>query len=89
VVLFIAAEWYEGSGGAAQHISHVAPKNPEGMFSLLVEKKPLMDVRHASGFYQLTIDEKCQYGQKNGQGDMRFVVYHDKGRKPYQVRPTA
>lgn len=27
-----------------------------------------------------------QYGQKNAQGDMRFVVYHDKERKPYQHR---
>jgi len=33
----------------------------------------------------LTIDDKFQYGQKNAQGDMRFVVYHEKSRKPFQV----
>lgn len=27
-----------------------------------------------------------QYGQKNAQGEMRFVVYHDKERKPFQHR---
>lgn len=27
-----------------------------------------------------------QYGQKNSQGDMRFVVYHNKKYKPYQHR---
>lgn len=27
-----------------------------------------------------------QYGQKNAQGDMRFVVYHDQERKPFQHR---
>ena len=27
-----------------------------------------------------------QYGQKNAQGDLRFIVYHDKERKPYQHR---
>ncbi|KAJ2930338.1 hypothetical protein H1R20_g6791, partial [Candolleomyces eurysporus] len=26
------------------------------------------------------------YGQKNAEGDLRFVVYHDKERKPYQHR---
>ncbi|GJE91736.1 hypothetical protein PsYK624_078870 [Phanerochaete sordida] len=67
VVVFVAAEWYEGAGGTSQHLIHVAPKDVEG-------------------FYQLTVDDKCQYGQKNKEGDMRFVVYHDKGRKPYQHR---
>ena len=46
-------------------------------------------MRRPLGFYQLTLDDKSQYGQKNAAGDMRFVVYHDKGRKPYQVSPTA
>ena len=41
------------------------------------------------GLYELTVDDKLQYGQKNAQGDMRFVVYHDKGRKLYQVRQRS
>ena len=27
-----------------------------------------------------------QYGQKNAQGELRFIVYHDQERKPYQHR---
>ena len=43
VVLFVAAEWYEGSG-PGQHISHIAPKDVDGMVYLLVEKQPLTNV---------------------------------------------
>ncbi|KAK7451212.1 hypothetical protein VKT23_012549 [Stygiomarasmius scandens] len=35
---------------------------------------------------KVTITDKFQYGQKNAQGDFRFVVYHDMSRKPYQHR---
>ncbi|THV04037.1 hypothetical protein K435DRAFT_791231 [Dendrothele bispora CBS 962.96] len=35
---------------------------------------------------RVTITDKFQYGQKNDQGEFRFVVYHDTGRKPYQHR---
>ncbi|KAF7348978.1 hypothetical protein MVEN_01418700 [Mycena venus] len=34
--------------------------------------------------YKLKVDNRFQYGQKNAQGELRFVVYHDKERKPYQ-----
>lgn len=27
-----------------------------------------------------------QYGQKNAEGELRFLVYHDTERKPYQHR---
>lgn len=36
--------------------------------------------------YKLRIDSNIQYGQKNIQGELRFLVYHDKDRKPYQHR---
>ncbi|KIK58095.1 hypothetical protein GYMLUDRAFT_45654 [Collybiopsis luxurians FD-317 M1] len=36
--------------------------------------------------YKLKVDGKLQYGQKNAQGELRFVVYHDEERKPYQHR---
>ncbi|KAF3764070.1 hypothetical protein M406DRAFT_356417 [Cryphonectria parasitica EP155] len=36
--------------------------------------------------YKVKIDGRFQYGQKNGQGENRFVIYHDKERKPYQHR---
>ena len=34
----------------------------------------------------MKVDGKLQYGQKNAQGELQFVVYHDKECKPYQVR---
>lgn len=33
----------------------------------------------------MKVDDKIQYGQKNAQGELRFAVYHDKERKPYQA----
>jgi hypothetical protein len=33
----------------------------------------------------MKLDDKFRYGQKNASGELRFVVYHDKERKPYQV----
>lgn len=34
----------------------------------------------------MRLDNNFQYGQKNAEGELRFVVYHDEERKPYQVR---
>ncbi|KAF7359816.1 hypothetical protein MVEN_00706800 [Mycena venus] len=36
--------------------------------------------------YKLKVDNRLQYGQKNAQGELRFIVFHDKERKPYQHR---
>ncbi|KAJ7878041.1 hypothetical protein B0H13DRAFT_2346830 [Mycena leptocephala] len=36
--------------------------------------------------YKLKVNDRLQYGQKNAQGELRFIVYHDKERKPYQHR---
>jgi hypothetical protein len=38
-----------------------------------------------TGFYELTIDDRSQYGQRNANGEGRFVVLHNKEFKPYQV----
>jgi hypothetical protein len=38
-----------------------------------------------SGNVELTINDAFQYGQKNAAGEKRFVVYHNKENKPYQV----
>ena len=35
--------------------------------------------------FEFRVDDRAQYGQKNAAGEMRFVVLHDKGRKPFQV----
>ncbi|KAJ6458008.1 hypothetical protein C8R45DRAFT_943021 [Mycena sanguinolenta] len=36
--------------------------------------------------YKMKVDSKLQYGQKNAQGELRFVVYHDQEHMPYQHR---
>ncbi|KAK3390627.1 hypothetical protein B0H63DRAFT_446727 [Podospora didyma] len=36
--------------------------------------------------YKLKVNDKLQYGQKNAEGENRFIVFHDKERKPYQHR---
>ncbi|KAK1235206.1 hypothetical protein PQX77_001579 [Marasmius sp. AFHP31] len=43
---------------------------------------------NAEGYYEVTIGDKHQYGQKNKQGDNRWVMFHDKSRKMYQHRFT-
>ncbi|KAK1235167.1 hypothetical protein PQX77_001616 [Marasmius sp. AFHP31] len=42
--------------------------------------------KNAEGYYEVKISDKHQYGQKNKQGDDRWVAFHDKSRKPYQHR---
>ncbi|KAG8756390.1 hypothetical protein FRC12_010591 [Ceratobasidium sp. 428] len=36
--------------------------------------------------YELKVDDKARYGQKNAKGEARFIVYHDTSRNPYQHR---
>ncbi|KAG8719950.1 hypothetical protein FRC09_010355 [Ceratobasidium sp. 395] len=36
--------------------------------------------------YELKVDGKTRYGQKNAKGEARFIVYHDTSRNPYQHR---
>ncbi|KAL0066376.1 hypothetical protein AAF712_006635 [Marasmius tenuissimus] len=42
--------------------------------------------KNAEGYYEVTMSDKYQYGQKNKNGDNRWVAFHDKGRKMYQHR---
>ncbi|KAJ2912809.1 hypothetical protein MD484_g7615, partial [Candolleomyces efflorescens] len=36
--------------------------------------------------YKIKVDSELQYGQKDSAEEVRFVVYHDKNRLPYQHR---
>ncbi|CAE6521152.1 unnamed protein product [Rhizoctonia solani] len=42
--------------------------------------------KNANGEYEFKVDAKSQYGQVDSKGKGRWVVYHDKGRTPYQHR---
>ncbi|KAK7442568.1 hypothetical protein VKT23_016166 [Stygiomarasmius scandens] len=52
-------------------------------FASIDGKSNILRLRNTA---KVTITDKFQYGQKNAQGDFRFVVYHDTSRKPYQHR---
>ncbi|KZO97610.1 hypothetical protein CALVIDRAFT_526730 [Calocera viscosa TUFC12733] len=39
--------------------------------------------------YKIKVDGRFQYGQKNKNGDARFLVWHDKTRKIYQAPSLA
>ena len=38
-----------------------------------------------TGFYELAIDDRSQYSQRNATGEGPFVVFHNKDYKQYQV----
>ena len=39
--------------------------------------------------FSVTVDESFQYGQKNARGEGRWLAYHDRSQKPYQVSVLA
>lgn len=43
-------------------------------------------LRSALDSWIVSITDRFQYGQKNKNGDGRWVALHDKDNKPYQVR---
>lgn len=42
-----------------------------------------------AGNLDVRVDDRFQFGQKNAQGEARFLVWHDKSRSPFQVRLPA
>ncbi|KAG8708100.1 hypothetical protein FRC09_001435 [Ceratobasidium sp. 395] len=80
VLFFLQREWY--------NTDHLGPKG-ELAQSLDFAKRALTlrKTRSAVGdHYELKVDDKTRYGQKNAKGEARFIVYHDTSRNPYQHR---
>ncbi|KAK0717461.1 hypothetical protein B0T26DRAFT_709965 [Lasiosphaeria miniovina] len=46
----------------------------------------LPGARKEGGHFIVTINDRFQYGQKNKEGENRWVALHDKNNKPYQHR---
>ncbi|KAF5010431.1 hypothetical protein FDECE_3400 [Fusarium decemcellulare] len=44
------------------------------------------EVKREGNNWVVPITDRFQYGQKNAQGEKRWLVLHDKNNKPYQVR---
>lgn len=93
--LFIAAELYKSTTTAnPKHITHVGTLVSGGKVQrnnptlTPISRNPFTKVYILSKTegYKMTIDSSFQYGQKNAKGDLRFLVYHDKERRPYQHR---
>ncbi|KAG8930983.1 hypothetical protein FRC02_003404 [Tulasnella sp. 418] len=91
----VTIEWSQGwSTRTAEYytfFAHNKSKNNAEVLIYVSAEKFTHD--HFSGIatlvgdnYELTIDNKLQYGQKNKIGEQRFIVYHDKERKPFQHR---
>jgi ribosomal protein L21E len=55
---------------------------------LFIQQSKLDELKTKSSgeSFTITVDDSFQYGQKNKQGDGRWLVYHDKSRNPFQVR---
>ena len=83
--LFIAAEFYKTSTSAnPKHITKVGQLQPGGACLMLRLIHVVISHLDVEG-YKIKVNSELQYGQKNAAGELRFVVYHDKERKPYQV----
>lgn len=44
---------------------------------------------HYPDSWIVSINDRFQYGQKNKNGDGRWVALHDKDNKPYQVSSSS
>lgn len=98
--LFIAVELYQSSNTAnPRHITRVGELVSGGKYLIFNQSLPsfIISIPFSSTLvsfrthiyiyiegYKLTIDSSFQYDQKNARGDLRFLVYHDKERRPYQ-----
>ncbi|KAJ7855655.1 hypothetical protein B0H13DRAFT_1902988 [Mycena leptocephala] len=87
VPFFIAAEYYKSSTKANPgHITKVGELVEGGELALYLTRHPAVLIGCPKEGYKLKVNDRLQYGQKNAQGELRFIVYHDKERKPYQHR---
>lgn len=87
VPFFIAAEYYKSSTSAnPSHITKVGELVDGGKLTLYLTRHSAVLIARPKEGYKMKVNDRLQYGQKNAQGELRFIVYHDKERKPYQVR---
>ncbi|KAH7563558.1 hypothetical protein BM1_00605 [Bipolaris maydis] len=49
-------------------------------------KLDALKAKSSGDAFTITVDDSFQYGQKNKQGEGRFLVFHDKSRNPFQWR---
>ncbi|PPQ73799.1 hypothetical protein CVT26_011524 [Gymnopilus dilepis] len=91
----IRIEWSQSwSSRAENYYSIVAKNESQGNDAVVffVQSNWYNDGHLASigqkveGGYKVIVGDKFQYGQADGTGKGRFIVYHDKERKPYQHR---
>ena len=78
VPFFIDAERYTDS-----YLAGAGSRIDEGEYS--ASSRVQTHSNTFTGHFEIKVDDRFQYGQKNAAGEKRFIVYHDKARKPYQV----
>ncbi|KAK1220603.1 hypothetical protein PQX77_016626 [Marasmius sp. AFHP31] len=85
-------EWQQSGTKSGDYYALIAKNKSQGNgevpFFCQTEwfNKENLGQKNAEGYYEVTISDRHQYGQKNKQGDNRWVAFHDKSRKPYQHR---
>ena len=62
-------------------------KNDEQSYIFIQQGKlDALKAKSSGDSFTITVDDSFQYGQKNKQGEGRFLVFHDKSRNPFQWR---
>ncbi|EMD89552.1 hypothetical protein COCC4DRAFT_125725 [Bipolaris maydis ATCC 48331] len=62
-------------------------KNNEQSYIFIQQGKlDALKAKSSGDAFTITVDDSFQYGQKNKQGEGRFLVFHDKSRNPFQWR---
>ncbi|KAL0063537.1 hypothetical protein AAF712_009536 [Marasmius tenuissimus] len=88
----IKLEWQQSGTRTAEYYALVAKNKSQGNgevpFFCQVEwfNADNLGKKNADGYYEVTISDKHQYGQKNKNGDNRWVAFHEKSRGMYQHR---
>ncbi|QRV82444.1 hypothetical protein RhiJN_10459 [Ceratobasidium sp. AG-Ba] len=93
----VTVEWRQNLSNkkASYHTGMVNVKDKvgSGQVPIFVQSEWYQDAGHmsrvstkAGDCYELRIGCEARYGQKNAQGEGRFVVYHDTSRNPFQHR---
>lgn len=84
VNIFLQKDWFDNSLSSFAEVEE--KESGEQSRTLHMMCRLLTSSILATGkIAKVKVTDKFQYGQKNASGDLRFLVYHDKSRKPFQV----
>ena len=86
VLLYVQDRFYKDES-SSDFVGKIPGARKEGSTFKLFQSISYLS-NNDSDVFIVTINDRFQYGQKNKNGDGRWVALHDKDNKPYQVGPT-